>query len=389
MRCRLDQAEIRDRPLGGSRLGDDLDQTTIIVMVDGLDPEYLECCPTPRLRELADGGFMLEAKAMMPTVTNVNNVSLITASYPQHHGITSNYWLDRRDAAEHYMESAEYVESQNMFQRAEALGARSLLVTAKDKLRRLLSSGTTLSVSSEQPPQWVAQGVGEPPPIYSIEVNQWVVQAADYILRREQFDLVYLTTTDYAMHTYPPEHPESARHLSLLDEAIGKLMDTLPQARIMVTADHGMSSKDRMIDLDSILADRGIRSQAVPIIKDKYTVHHSNLGGCIYVHLENGDTASALEALNNTNGVDRAYSREEAAEKFRLMPQRIGDIMVLGSQGVVFGNPEEVQMPETLRSHGSLHEERVPIIGYGAGFEGFEFRENRDVGRYVFERVLA
>ena len=62
-------------------------------MVDGLDPEYLSCCPTPRLRELADGGFMLEAKAMMPTVTNVNNVSLITASYPQKHGITSNYWL--------------------------------------------------------------------------------------------------------------------------------------------------------------------------------------------------------------------------------------------------------------------------------------------------------
>ena len=366
-----------------------MDQTTIIVMVDGLDPEYLECCPTPRIRELAGAGFMLEAKAMMPTVTNVNNVSLITASYPKEHGITSNYWLNQEDASEHYMESAEYVETQTMFQRAEAMGARSLLVTAKDKLRRLLSAGTTLNVSSEQPPDWVASGVGEPPPIYSIEVNQWVMQAANYILEREKFDLVYLTTTDFAMHTYSPKHPESARHLSLLDEAIGKIMDTVPDARILITADHGMSSKTKMINLEGVLADKGIHSQAVPIIKDRYTVHHSNLGGCIYIYLDDADTATALDVLNNTEGVDQAFSREEAAERFRLMPQRIGDIMALGAESVVFGDPAQVTMPEELRSHGSLHEERVPIIGCGPGFEGFEFRENRDLGRYVFERVLV
>ena len=148
--------------------------TTIVVVVDGLDPEYLECCATPRLRELADSGFMVEGKAMMPTVTNVNNVSLVTASYPQTHGITANYWFDRQSASEVYMESGDFVASQTMFQRAQDLGLRSLLVTAKDKLRRLLSAGTTLSVSSEQPPEWIARGVGEPPPIYSIEVNQWV-----------------------------------------------------------------------------------------------------------------------------------------------------------------------------------------------------------------------
>ena len=63
--------------------------------------------------------------------------------------------------------------------------------------------------------------------------------------------------------------------------------------------------------------------------------------------------------------------------------------MALGSESVVFGDPAQVTMPEELRSHGSLHEERVPIIGCGSGFEGFEFRENRDLGRYVFERVLV
>ena len=145
--------------------------TTIVIMVDGLDPEYLESCSTPILRQLAGDGFMVEGKAMMPTVTNVNNVSLITGSYPQAHGITTNYWFNRQTASELYMESGEFIEIETMFQRAEAQGARSLLVTAKDKLRRLLGNGATLTVSSEQPPEWVAQGAGTPPHIYSLEVN--------------------------------------------------------------------------------------------------------------------------------------------------------------------------------------------------------------------------
>ena len=83
------------------------------------------------------------------------------------------------------------------------------------------------------------------------------------------------------------------------------------------------------------------------------------------------------------DGVDAALTKEEAARKFRLMPER------LGAPDVVFGNPDEVTLPPKLRSHGSLYEERVPIIGCGGSFDGFEFKENRDVGCYVFERVLA
>ena len=364
-------------------------KTTVIVMVDGLDPEYLQHCPTPNLREIARQGFMVQGKAMMPTVTNVNNTSLVTASYPETHGIVSNYWWDRSGGAEVYMESGEFVCAETMFQRAAKQGARSLLVSSKDKLRRLLSDGPTLAFSSEQPVSWVVDQVGEPPPIYSLEVNGWIIDAAKCVLSAEDYDLVYLTTTDYAMHTYGPEDPESARHLSLLDTAIGELMATLPDSQILLTADHGMSAKSRMVHLPDVLARHGISAHAVPIIKDLYTVHHSNLGGCIYVYVDDSDLAPALEVLRQTDGVDEALSKEEASQRFRLMSGRIGDIMVLGSPGVVFGNPQEVDLPPNLRSHGSLYEDDVPILGCGGDYQGFEFRENLDVGRYVFERVLG
>ena len=368
-----------------------MSKTTVLVMIDGFDPQYLAQCPIPNMRELADHGFLVEASAMMPTVTNVNNASLVTSSYPETHGITSNYWLDRDTGSETYMESAEYIRAESMFQKADQVGARSLLVTSKDKLRRLLGAGTTLSFSSEEPLDWVAQAVGPPPPIYSLEVNGWIVDAARYILSKDSYDLVYLATTDYAMHTYAPQQPESSTHLALLDEAIGKLVHSLSDVEILITADHGMSAKSRMIHLPDELAKHGIRSQAVPIIKDLYTVHHSNLGGCIYVYLDNPeqDMPLALAALRATDGVDEALPLEEAAQRFRLMPNRIGDIMVLGGPEVVFGDPSELALPPTLRSHGSLYEDRVPIIGCGGSFDGFEFRENKDLGRYVFERVLA
>lgn len=367
---------------------------TIVVLIDGLDSQYLDACVAPNLAAMGQRGFRVNGRGMTPSVTNVNNVSLVTGSYPEQHGITSNYLLDRQRGEEFYMESSEFLRAETMFQRAASLGLRTLLVTAKDKLRRLLSDGATVSISSEEPPGWVVSGVGEPPPIYSLEVNRWVLEAGRYAMSREPFDLVYLTTTDYAMHTYGPEHPESARHITLLDEGLGAVLGQAPGARMLVTADHGMSDKSRMLHLPAELARYGIGARAVPVIKDRYVVHHSNLGGSIYVHLDDlSDVNAALDVLRNLEGVDEAAPGEEAARRFRLMPERMGDIMVLADPATVFGDPAEVTMPEGLRSHGSAHESTVPIVGCGPGLDGGEmadrFRENLDVGRYVFEEVLS
>ena len=366
-----------------------MDTPIIVVLIDGFDPEYLEACDAPNLAAMARSGFRVDGSGMTPSVTNVNNVSLVTGSYPELHGITSNYWLDRERGEEFYMESGEFLRAETMFQRAAASGLRSLLVTAKDKLRRLLSDGATVSISSEDPPGWVVSGVGEPPPIYSLEVNRWVLDAGRYAMSRQPFDLVYLTTTDYAMHTYGPRHPESARHVTLLDEGLGAILGQSPGSRMLVTADHGMSDKTRMLHLPGELARYGIAARAVPVIKDRYVVHHSNLGGSIYVHLDNSaDSTAALDALRHLDGVEEALPAEEAALRFRLMPERMGDIFVLADSSTVFGDPAEVTMPPGLRSHGSAHETTVPIIGTGPGLDPSRFRENLDVGRYIFQDVL-
>lgn len=366
--------------------------TTVVICVDGFDPEYLEACETPNLRALSKRGFLKTGRGLMPSVTNVNNVSLVTASYPETHGISSNYRLVRETGEEIYMESSEFILAETMFQRARRLGKRSVMVTSKDKLRTLLSDGATVAFSSEQPLGWVVDAVGEPPHIYSLEVNGWSIRAGAHVMAQadEPYDVVYITTTDYAMHTYAPDEPESQEHMSILDNAIGELVEANPDVTLLLTADHGMSSKSQMVDLQGALAKHGIGANPVPIIKDRYVVHHANLGGCIFLYLERpGQEGEALKVLADTPGVEEAFGREEAAARFRLHYDRIGDIVVNAEPEVVFGNPSEVDMPPRLRSHASVHEQAIPLLGYNGDFEGFSFEENRDLGRYVFEKVLA
>lgn len=374
---------------------------TVIICVDGLDPEYLKVCNAPNLMRLGHSGFFKTGQCIMPSVTNVNNVSLVTATYPETHGISSNYRLIPCSGEEIYMESGKYILSETMFERAHSIGEKSVLVTSKDKLRTLLSHQATISVSSEQPPDWIVNAIGPAPNIYSLEVNGWAIRAATHIMStHHDINLVYISTTDYAMHTYAPDEPQSQKHITILDDAIGNLIEEHPDITLFITADHGMSQKTRMVDLETTLGRYGINARAIPIIKDRYVVHHANLGGCIFVYLDHIKNTSsrlsnqhildeAFDVICNTPGVEDVLLREEATKLLRLHHERIGDIVVTGEADVVFGNPTEVDMPPRLRSHASNHEREIPLLGYNGDFDGFTFKENRDIGRYVFKKVLS
>ena len=371
---------------------------TVIITVDGLDPDYLDICDAPNLMALAREGFYCVGKSMMPSVTNVNNVSIVTGQYSSKHGISSNYRKIRDTGDEIYMESGEYILAETFFQRARRDGARTILSTSKDKLRTLLSDGADIAISSERAPAWAVDAVGEPPPIYSLDVNGWTIRAATQALTRDHADIVYISTTDFAMHTYAPDEPESQQHITVLDDAIGELVDAHPDVTLLLTADHGMNPKNRMVDLADALAQYGINSDAVPIIKDRYVVHHNNLGGCMFMYLSAGHEtrmAEAAEILRQTPGVERVYTRDEASEDLLLNHDRIGDLVVTGDIDTVFGPKDlagswnDTGAGHSLRSHASAHEQDIPIIGYNGDFADFVFNENRDIGRYVFERVLG
>ncbi len=54
----------------------------VVVMMDGFGPEYLQASEMPNLKAMISRGFYKTVQACMPTVTNVNNASICTGTWP-------------------------------------------------------------------------------------------------------------------------------------------------------------------------------------------------------------------------------------------------------------------------------------------------------------------
>lgn len=356
----------------------------IIVCLDGCAPEYLSTSDTPNLDAIARAGFKTIGKAVVPTVTNVNNTSIVTASFPEVHGITSNYCLDSETGEEMYMESPEFLLTDTIFRRAARRGEKSAILTAKNKLKTLIQDGASVAESAEKPSAWLVDELGAPPGIYTIEINHWLFRAARKVLEKFSPDLLYLTTTDYVTHKHAPDDEKAQWNLNQLDRLLGEILNVSSDIEIVVTADHGMNPKSRALDLNRILHDRGIPANAIPIIKDRYVVHHRNLGGAAYVYLEDASLLNeAMGVLSAEKGIERVMPSAEAAGLYHLHPGRIGHIFVLADIDTVFGNLNCAREEVKIRSHGSLYERDIPIIGCGAGPLSRRPESNRDVAAWL------
>ena len=366
-------------------------QRAVIVMCDGLGLEYFDRSSMPTLKAWAATGVCARAQAIMPSVTNCNNASICCGAWPVKHGIIGNSYFDPVSGTEEYMEDSKLLLAPTIFERAGAHGVRSALLSAKKKTIGLLNKGTDMTLTAEVPDRDWEDRLGKAPPIYSREINYWLFSAALDILRnRPEIGLLYIHTTDYPMHMWPAEAPESQEHLSRLDELLAELAVAAPDAAVLLTADHGMNFKSRCWDLEKALQKRGAPVRiAISAERDKYLAHHQGMGGTAWVHLHMPhDEARVGALLAEFEGVERVLTRAEAAAEFGLMASRLGDLVVLGDRDTVFGNldaPMEI-LPEGFRTHGSLHEMNVPLIVHNAPAapKADYFLRNLDLARWMY-----
>jgi phosphonoacetate hydrolase len=346
-------------------------QRVIVAMIDGLDPRYLTPRAMPELNRLASGGMSAVVEAVTPTVTNANNAGISCAAWPAEHGITGNYYYDPVSGEQDYMESSRLLLRPTLMARVADAGGKSALLTAKKKTVSLLGDRATVAVAAEDPPREIADRYGSPPDIYSAGINHWLwALAVDLLRSQPDLDLLYVHTTDYPMHAWPPGHPESDAHLARLDELIGEAAAAASDAALFAVADHGMNAKSLVYDLNQALGNRDTPvRQALSAEKDRYVRHHRTFGGTAWVWLkERGDEDAVAASLTGLPGIEAVLSRGDAARRFRLHPDRIGDLVVLGDDSTVFGDlppgTESEALPATYRSHGSLHEQWVPLIAH-------------------------
>jgi phosphonoacetate hydrolase len=379
----------------------------VVVCVDGCEYDYLteaaRAGVAPFLARLLKPGTAFKGDCVVPSFTNPNNLSIVTGVPPAVHGICGNYFYDREADAEVMMNDPKYLRAPTVFAAYAKAGGKVAVVTAKDKLRKLLGHGMdpkrdgSICFSSEKAAEVnladngiedVLGLVGMPvPSVYSAELSEFVFAAGVRLLETRRPDLMYLSTTDYIQHKFAPGTDGANKFYAMMDHYLTK-MDALG-AVIALTADHGMNAKQKPDGTPNVIylqdaIDGWIgkgRARVILPITDPYVVHHGALGSFATIYVEGADRDTVRAKLAALPGIEAVLANAEAAKRFELPPDRLGDLVVVSTKHVVVGTSEARHdlsgLDAPLRSHGGVSEQVVPLV-FNRKVTGVEGRRLRN-----------
>ena len=263
-------------------------------------------------------------------------------------------------------------------------GKSVAVVTAKDKLRALLGhqmKGICFSAEKADQANLKDNGIenvleltGRPlPSVYSADLSEFVFAAGVKIMQQSKPDVMYLSTTDYVQHKHAPGTDGANAFYRMMDGYLDQL-EALGCV-IVLTADHGMNAKVAMDGTPDVIylqdwfddwLGPSVARVILPIT-DPYVVHHGALGSFATVYLPEGsDVDAACKRLSKRKGMEVVLTRAQAAERFELPADRIGDLVAVSERFTVMGTSavrhdlSALEVP--LRSHGGISEQRVPLI---------------------------
>ena len=366
---------------------------TVVVCIDGSEPDYIEAAVAdgvmPFMARMLANGANLRADCVVPSFTNPNNLSIVTGRPPVVHGISGNYFLNPDTGEEVMMNDPALLRAPTLFPAFQGAGAGIAIVTAKDKLRRLLGHGLrfgadgAICFSSEKADQATLaengiEGVPElvgmdVPSVYSAELSEFVFAAGCKLMAARRPDLMYLSTTDYVQHKHAPGSAGANAFYAMMDGYLAQLDEM--GAVLSLTADHGMNAKHNdtgapdVIFLQDVLdgwLGEGAARVILPIT-DPYVVHHGALGSFATAYLPDAVDAQELAGrLSEQDGIEYAAPKSDACARFELPEDRMGDLVVVSEINKVIGTRPDrhdlsgLEVP--LRSHGGVSEQTVPLL---------------------------
>jgi len=360
----------------------------VVVCVDGCEPDYLAQAVAsghmPWMKNVLQHGTAIVADCVVPTFTNPNNLSIVTGVPPSVHGICGNYLYDTASDSEVMMNDPKWLRAPTVLAAMANAGKKVAVVTAKDKLRSLLGHqmrGICFSAEKADKATLADNGihevlakVGRPlPSVYSADLSEFVFAAGVWLMAHEKPDLMYLSTTDYIQHKFAPGTDGANVFYAMMDSYLQQLEDL--DCTIALTADHGMNAKTGMDGKPDVLYLQdtldawlgAAKARVILPITDPYVVHHGALGSYATIYLPSDtDRAATAQRLRALRGIEVVLTREQAAERFELPSDRIGDLVVVSERFTVLGTAQSRHdlsgLDVPLRSHGGISEQRVPLI---------------------------
>jgi arylsulfatase A-like enzyme len=258
----------------------------LVVVVDGLRPDYVSADLMPRLVRLGQRGIVFNAHhSVFPTVTRVNASSFVTGTYPERHGLLGNHIYIPRVSATKGVNTGLRTDLEAVAHaEGRLLTAPSLGEILAQAGRRLLvvgsgSSGSVFLLNHASPDDPMIHQEFTRPPALETRVRELLgpgpphatpndaqnQRAIDAYLKvgldeiRPDVTLLWLSEPDSTSHAHGIGSPLTRKALALVDAGLGEIEDALKakglldRTNIIVTSDHGFSTHTGSLKLDALV----------------------------------------------------------------------------------------------------------------------------------------
>ena len=264
-----------------------LSHSSLVIVLDGLRPDYVTPELMPNLHALGERGVVCRNHhSVFPSVTRVNAASIATGTYPARHGLMGNTVYFPEISADTKFSTGNAAHLQRIeaatggqllttpsLGEVLAAGGRKLLAVSSGSsgsaflLNHKASGGgllhTTLVLPSSLQPG-VSKILGPVPP----DANPNTLRnrrAVDAYLQigldpvPPHVTLMWLSDPDHTQHEYGVGAPATLQAIRLVDSEIGRVVAALAgkglqdKVNIFVTSDHGFSTHTGKADLDGLL----------------------------------------------------------------------------------------------------------------------------------------
>jgi arylsulfatase A-like enzyme len=280
--------------LGGIRLAADapkIDRHVVVVVWDGMRPDFVSEKTTPTLWKLAHEGVIFRNHhAVYPSATMVNGTALMTGIYPGKNGVIANYEyrpeIDRRRSINvespaavsrgDELSGGKYISVPTIAELVQRAGGRTVMASAKTVgllLDRHAGNGpakncVTLFAGQVLPrgiPTSIVAALG-PFPSARLQHDAWTTKAVTDFLWKDgvpALSVIWLGEPDLTEHESAPGAPPALAAIKSSDENLATVLSALDRqgARettdLFVVSDHGFSTIRRSIDLRKILSEAG------------------------------------------------------------------------------------------------------------------------------------
>jgi len=372
-------------------------QHVMVVVWDGMRPDFISREHTPALYEFAREGVMFENHhAVYCSSTEVNGTAIATGAYPEHSIIIANrdYLpdIDPLKAADTQsrqvvragdeLTGGKYLLRPTVAEILRAAGKSTAIAGTKevallhDRAERPpdsssvnLSHGRTLPGSALEP---IRKLLGNfPPDVITSNAapneprDEWTTRALLGSLWSNgvpAFSLLWLSEPDFSQHAAGPGSPKALAALESSDRKLAAVLAELDRRGIrgktdvFIVSDHGFSTAERFVDVCNVLRDAGFpafREFKSPPKNGEILV--TGQGASVLFHIIGHDAKTARKLVNFLQQQDFTgvvFTRKKMPGTFSLKRAKINsarapDVAIsmrwsahangFGAPGMIFG----------------------------------------------------